>query len=181
MQIIRNLIARVTAVWTLYGYIAQLNAAIKTWPGTNDEIRLRAWLLDHLALVAGVAAKTATTVDDDVVYYMLRIIENDTAWKILYGMISVAGFLRQGISNGQTDPQLEKEPTGDTAAGNFYGAGEEQCDYILALYEIEKSLNIDRSLQVGTSVGQEPKVENPVLIIAAVGLLLQIIQYLRNR
>jgi len=73
MQIIRNLISRVTAVWTLFGYVTQLNAAIKSFPGADDEIRLRAWLLDHLALVAGVAAKTATTVDDDVVYYMLRI------------------------------------------------------------------------------------------------------------
>jgi len=180
MQLIRNLISRITTVWTLYGYVTQFNAAMNTWPGTGDEIRLRAWLLDHLAIVAGVAAKTATTVDDDVVYYMLRIIENDTAWKILFGMISVAGFLRQGISNGQTVPQLEKEPTGDLA-GDSCRPGEEQCDYILALYDIDKSLNIDRSLQVGAKFGQEPKVENPMLIITAVGLLLQIIQYLRNR
>ena len=179
MQILRNFISRVTAVWTLYGYVTQFNAAIKTWPGTGDEIRLRAWLLDHLALVAGVAAKTATTVDDDVVYYMLRIIENDTAWKILFGMISMTGILRQGISNGQTVPQLEKELTGDVAFGDSCCPEKEQCDYILALYEIDKSLNVDAI--VGTTDGRETMVENPMLIISAVGLLLQIIQYLRNR
>ena len=169
MQIIRNLISRVTAVWALYGYVTQFNTAMKTRPGTGDEIRLRAWLLDHLALVAGAAAKTATTVDDDVVYYMLRIIENDTAWKILFNMLSVAAFLRQGLPGDQPFARLE------SATDTLPVADENQPDCILALYEIDKSLQID------AVAGQEPKFENPMLIITAVGLLLQIILFLRNR
>jgi hypothetical protein len=175
MQIIRNLISRVTAAWTLYGYVTQFNAAVKSFPGTGDEIRLRAWLLDHLALITGWVAKTDSPVDDDIVYYMLRIIENDTAWKILFGMISLTGVFRQGTSGSQTVPQLEKEPAGEIASDALCCAEKEQCDCILALYEI------DKSLQIGTVVGQEPKFKNPMLIISAVGLILQIIQYLRSR
>jgi len=167
MQILRNLVSRVTAIWTLYGVVTQLNAALKSFPGTGDEIRLRAWLLDHLAMLASLAAKTATTVDDDVVYYSLRIIENDTAWKILYTILLLTG--------GQTLTQLDT----DTATGSvIFGTGE-QPDLIHALYEIDKSLNLDAT--VGTNVGRETTVENPMLVISAVGLLLQIIQFLRKR
>jgi hypothetical protein len=169
MQILRNLVSRVTTVWTLYGVVTKLNAAVKSYPGTGDEIRLRAWLLDHLALLAGYAAKTATPADDAVIHFSLRIIENDTAWKIIFNMVSITDRLTKGIS---------ETPTGSVAGSVTYG-DETQPDCILALYEIEKSLNIDAT--VGSKVGQEPKVENPLLIISAVGLILQIIQFLRKK
>ena len=160
MQILKNLVSRVTTLWTLYGVVTQINAALKSFPGTGNEIRLRAWLLDHLAILAGLAAKTATSVDDDVVYYSLRIIENDTAWKILYTILLLTG--------GQPLTQLNTETTQSV----IFGTGE-QPDLILALYEIDKSLNMNAT--VGTTV------ENPMLVISSVGLLLQIIQFLRKR
>ena len=169
MQILRNLISRVTTLWTLYGAVTQFNAAVKSYPGTGDEIRLRAWLLDHLALLAGYAAKTATPADDAVVYYALRIIENDTAWKILFNMVTITTSLTKGISD---------TPAGSVADGITYG-DETQPDGILALYEIDKVLSMEAA--VGTKSGQEPKVENPLLIISAVGLILQIIQFLRKK
>jgi len=169
MQILRNLVSRVTTLWTLYGVVTQFNAAVKSYPGTCDEIRLRAWLLDHLALLAGYAAKTATSADDAVIYCALRIIENDTAWKILFNMVLITGNLTKGISDS---------PAGSVADGVTYG-DETQPDGILALYEIDKVLNVNAS--VGARVGQEQKVENPLLIISAVGLILQIIQFLRKK
>jgi hypothetical protein len=162
MQIIRTLISRVTTVWTLYGIVTKINTALKSYPGTVDEIRLRAWLLDHLALLAGLATKTATPVDDAVIYYSLRIIENDTAWKIIYNMLSITNSLRNSGS----------------AVFSASVTGEAQPDCILALYEIDKSLGIDAT--VGTQTDQTPTLENPMLVISAVGLILQIIQFLRR-
>ena len=169
MQIIRNLISRVTTVWTLYSVITQINRALKSYPGTGDEIRLRAWLLDHLALLAGMAAKTATPVDDTVIYYSLRIIENNTAWKIFFNILTITGNLSYSIS----------ETTSGNMANGISVTDEAQPDCILALYEIDKSLNLDAA--VGAKVNRETRVENPILVVSAVGLLLQIIQFLRKR
>ena len=169
MQILRNLISRVTIVWTLYGAVTKINTALKSYPGTGDEIRLRAWLLDHLALLAGLAAQTGTPIDDTVIYYSLRIIENDTAWKIIFNMVSITDRLTTGISETTTGNMTDEMVVSDEA----------QPDCILALYEIEKSLSIDAT--VGTKTGQAENVGNPLLIITAVGLLLQIIQFLRKK
>jgi len=174
MQTIRNLIARVTTVWTLFNLVSQFNSALKSYPGASDEIRLRAWLLDHLALLAGWATKSATPIDDAVVYYSLRIIENDTAWKILFCMLSIAC--------GQTATRMDSvQPViGLTTGSPVFGTGE-QPDCILALYEIDKALDINELRCCDESVDQEPKVENSLLVISAIGLILQIIQFLRKR
>ncbi len=170
MQIVKNLFSRVTAVWSLYGYVTRINTALKTWPGTENEIRLRAWLLDHLALLSGLAAKTVNPVDDAVVYYTLRIVENDTAWKILFNMLSFAGGVC-GVSSGETVPQLDA----GTASGSMAATADNHRDCIRSLYEIGESLGTD------TAVIQTAKVENPMLVISAVGLILQVVQYLRSR
>ena len=169
MQLLRNLISRVTTLWTLYGVVTKINTALKSYPGTGDEIRLRAWLLDHLALLAGLAARSGTPIDDTVVYYTLRIIENDVAWKIIFNMLTLTDSLTTGTS----------ETIAGNATGTMSFADEGQPDCFLALYEIEKTLHLDTT--VGTQASQTENAGNPMLIISAVGLLLQIIQFLRKK
>jgi len=138
---------------------------LKTYPGTENEIRFRAWLLDNLVILSGIAVKTTNTVDDMVVDYTRRIIENDSAWKILFKIVSVANFLRQGNLNNQqitTDAPIFDE--------NDY---EENC--FDSLYEINASLKND------VEGNKEQTVENPLMVISAVGLIFQILQYLQGR
>lgn len=175
MQIFTNLFSRVTAVWSLYGYVSKVNTALKTWPGMENEIRLRAWLLDNLALLSGLATQTTNPVDDAVTYYTIRIIENDTAWKILFNMLSLASGLTNGLTGGETESPIEREtePQADAGAGNMACDSANPTDGIRSLYAIESSLKTESDADQTT--------ENPLLIISAVGLILQIIQYLRNR
>jgi len=181
MQMIKNLFSRVTAVWSLYTYVSKVNAALKSWPGTDNEIRLRAWLLDNLALLSGLATNTANPVDDAITYYTIRIIENDTAWKILFNMLTIATGLSNSLTGGDTqklqiEPQIEL-PT-NTTTGDMPCGGTTQPDCIRSLYEIESSLKTEGD---DATADTEQVVENPLLIISAVGLILQIVQYLRNR
>jgi hypothetical protein len=174
MQIVKNLFSRVTAVWSLYCYVTQVNVVLKSWPGTNNEIRLRAWLLDNLALLSGLVTKTVNPVDDAVVYYTVRIIENDTAWKILYNMLSLANGLRNGITGGETVPAIdgsENTQQSESGIGSQAVLFGTRPNCIQSLGEIENTLKNEA----------DGVVENPLIIISAVGLILQIIQYLRNR
>lgn len=188
MQIIKSLFSRVTAVWSLYGYVTRINAALKSRPGTDDEIRLRAWLLDNLALLAGLATKTVNPVDDAVVFYTIRIIENDTAWKVLYNMLSLAGGVRNMLINDENTAQIEQpvnpEITQNNSPGAVFFDSVATCHTVPSggigsLYEIENALKTDAGASVENNDAQETG--NPLLIISAVGLILQIIQYLRNR
>ena len=160
--------SRISVLWTLFGYVSKVNAVFKTYPGVENEIRFRAWLLDHLAILSGIAAKTANTVDDMIVDYTKRIIENDTAWKILFKIVSVTNFLRLDSLN-------ESQITTDSPVfdENDY---EENC--FDSLYEINASLKNARNENNGN---EEQTVENPLLIISAVGLIIQILQYLQSR
>ena len=177
MQMIKNLFSRVTAVWSLYTYVSKVNAALKSWPGTDNEIRLRAWLLDNLALLSGLATNTANPVDDAITYYTIRIIENDTAWKILFNMLAIATGLSKNLTGGDTQKLQIELPT-NTTTGDMLCDGTTQPDCIRSLYAIESSLKTESD---DATADVEQVVKNPLLIISAVGLILQIIQYLRNR
>ncbi|MCL2347589.1 MAG: hypothetical protein FWC50_04930 [Planctomycetaceae bacterium] len=157
--------SQIGTLWTLFGYISKVNTILKTYPGMENEIRFRAWLLDNLAILSGVATKTANVVDDMIVDYTERIIENDSAWKILFKIVSVANFLRQ-------DGQNKQNITTDSPVFDENDAEEDCFD---SLYDINTSLKNDES------GNKEQTVENPLLVISAVGLIIQILQYLQSR
>jgi len=147
MNFLKNFFARFGTLITVFRIYSRINAAIQDFPGLSSEVKLRAWLLENLGVLSRLALQTTTTIDDMIVLSMTRLIENDTAWKILTRMIYVA------------EP-LIKNDAEQTQELHFY------------------SHSLD---EINASLVEEEPVENPLLILSAVGLLLQILQFLRLR
>ena len=148
MSFLKNCFSRITSLMLIYRIWSQIHAALQSFPGFQCEVRLRAWLLDHLTVLSTLAIQTENTIDDAVLRIMKQVIENDKTWLVVFRMIYLA------------EPLLIA-PTGEDSITN--------TTYGNALEQIRQTLE------------QDEEVKNPLLILSAVGLLLQIIQILRMR
>ena len=155
MNFLKNFFARFGTLITVFRIYSRINAAIQDFPGLSCEIKLRAWLLENLGVLSRLALQTTTKIDDIIVLSMTRLIENDTAWKILTRMIHVA------------EPLIQTEPL---------PLIENDAEQTQELHFYSHSLD-----EINASLVEEEPVENPLLILSAVGLLLQILQFLRFR
>jgi len=115
--------------------IIGLYQLVKSWPGTNDPAKLRAWVLAALKDGKILALATSNTIDDKAIDTAIMIVENDVAW----------GFVRNIIYR-------------DSTLSRF----------------IPK---VDCEL-IADSVGDDT--ENPVLILNAVLLILQIVKFFKK-
>ena len=64
-------------------------AGVGTPPPIDDEAGLRKWITELAMVLGDIADKTKTTVDDAVVAFCLRLVNNDDAWTIGYTILKL--------------------------------------------------------------------------------------------
>ncbi len=72
-------------------------------PDVDDESALRAWLEEMLGLLAWIAARTRTSVDDEVVAGLTTLVEDEEKWGIFHPLIVKLlgdGVIGEAMSRG---------------------------------------------------------------------------------
>lgn len=146
MSFLKSLLSRFTCFFVICRVVSQVHVALRSFPGFQCDVKLRAWLLENLAVLSTLAIQTENTIDDAVIGVMTRVIENEKTWLVISRLINLAEPLLIDTTGEESTPNIT------------YG---------------------DALTRIGQTLEEEQEVENPLLILSAVGLLLQIIQILR--
>jgi hypothetical protein len=97
--------ANLKSAWKFAQIAYELNRIRAKYPGLDDEIRLRAWLLESVAYLGVFADATPNKIDDAIVYYVDCIIADEKAWKIIYASMCLAnGLVTREITKDDIEP-----------------------------------------------------------------------------
>jgi hypothetical protein len=149
MNFLKNLWSKVTGLYSYLTLWRKVSALTGSFPGTEDENKLRLWIIAEADNFAPVAAATATPVDDTIVHWVKTIALKEKAFKAIYSLLTLG---------------CELIPKGEPVYGQSDG------------FSVPE--------KVGEAVHEsldDETVGNPLIVIAAIGLLLQVIMFLRDR
>jgi hypothetical protein len=79
-----SLFSNLKSVLKLIAFIKEIKKIKDAYPGVQDEILLRAWIVTNVSHLTAFTQTTGNVVDDALAYYVGLIIENDETWGILY-------------------------------------------------------------------------------------------------
>ena len=139
----RTFFGRVCDLFTYGRTLSQIRKWWSSYPGLSDSSVLRAWLRPVIVELTELASKTSVQFDDRIADALLRFLDNDHLWNILYESIQI---MMESFPNKKTDELME-------------------------IVEIP----VDSSHQL-VHAARLVRPENPLLVISAAGLLLQIVQ-----
>jgi hypothetical protein len=91
--------------WSLIKLIREWNAIRASYPGLDDEDKLRHWLLTNATKLTAFAKITTTAIDDAATAYVFTILDRDETWKIMYNTLRLACGLRTGEAVYGTEPR----------------------------------------------------------------------------
>ena len=135
------------SVLTWIGILSKAQMLVNTFPGMDDQDKLRLWVIANADNFQPVVDKTPNKIDDMVLNAIRRVALNQNAFNAIFNLMLLAY---------EWVPISEKEPI-------FGGKELDSVKGFTALLE-----------------GDEP-VENPVLIISAVAIILQVIMFIRSQ
>jgi hypothetical protein len=147
MKTIFNFFARIKGMWQLSGIALKVTNYAATYPGYSDSTKLRRWLRPALLDLSVLAALTETTIDDQIAWAALKIVDSDKSWAAVYSLIVIASETNGVLIPGSDDM---------------------------------KSIALDVVDTTETILG-DVSTENPALILAAIGLLIQILQLFKSK
>ncbi len=128
---------------------------MKKYPGMEDSKLLRSWIRPIVLRLVIFTEETSISWDDPMMEALLRILDSDQGWSVVYSTLQLIHGRRTQEVNTNTVSSVESLCESES----------------FDTYPME---NI-------TQIASEMNPENPMLIIAGIGLLLQIIQFIRSR
>lgn len=128
---------------------------MKKYPGMEDSQRLRSWVRPIVLRLVIFTEETAISWDDPIMETLLRILDSEQGWSVVYSTLQM-----------------------------IYGRDAKEVD-VRSLTDVGTLCESEASnvspMENLTQIAREMNPENPMLIIAGVGLLLQLIQFIRSR
>jgi hypothetical protein len=152
---IHTAVTYVKAIRTIRGWIAD-------YPGMTSGPRLREWLRRVVNDISVLASQSSFQFDDAVVTLLRQLIDNDVIWSILNESIR--------LICGEKSLGDAAIPGGATA---LYGSG-------FSYNNIDSYTTRDPSHRL-TETAESMQLGNPTLILAAIGLLLQIVRFIHEQ
>lgn len=128
---------------------------MKKYPGMEDSKLLRSWIRPIVLRLVIFTEETSISWDDPMMEALLRILDSDQGWSVVY--------LTLQLIHGRHAQEVNIDTVSSV---------ESFCE--------SESLNAYPMENI-TQIAREMNPENPMLIIAGIGLLLQIIQFIRSR
>ena len=153
MEFLKNIWAKITGsisgIGQYLGLISSLKVLKDTFPGIEDEAKLRTWVITQTNNFTPFALKTDNQVDDKVLVSVRNIALNEKAFSAIYNLMRLA---------------YELVPNDDPLYGQ---------SLIGALETVVEA--------IGYNVGENDDPGDVLTILAAIGLLIQVIRFLRER
>jgi hypothetical protein len=208
MQFLNLFRIKILSLLAWLGFAGKIHALAASFPGMDDEERVRLWVLENADGLQSFAVKTDTLIDDKILATIQQIAHSPKMFPVIfrlmkqaYDCLPVAGqepvfgkadFISRGnadhISRGDAKSAESTEITKGTT--NEFSASSAPLREMknTSLRETETAGDAGIAEAAGGDLAQFADaiidgevVENPVLILSAVGLLLQVIMLIRSR
>lgn len=90
MEFFKNLWNKITSAFSYFGILSRVRKLADTFPGVEDQEKLRLWIIKTADEFVPVVAKTDTPIDDKIVEWVQRIAVNEKAFAAIYNLALVA-------------------------------------------------------------------------------------------
>lgn len=141
------------SIFQYFGLLNQVQKLIATFPGIENRSELRIWIIEQADGFAPLAAKTPTQIDDRIIFWVKTIALKERAFGAIYSLLLL------GYEMLPRDPDETTEPIFGAESGNL----------------------VAEILDDVTNDGEESNPGDILTIIAAIGLMIQVIRLLRER
>ncbi|MDR1491461.1 MAG: hypothetical protein LBT05_01875 [Planctomycetaceae bacterium] len=155
---LKTMIAGVKYVWQYAPTLTSALRRLAKYPGLDDSEQLRLWLRPLVLDFSVLTSLTKNTIDDVISRTAIQIIDNAKAWTAVYSLATL-------VNDNQNNGTVKVLPV-------------ENSENNEKIFDVDYLRN--KVAEAYYDVTDEIRVENPALIISAIGLIIQLIQLLRK-
>jgi lipoate synthase len=152
---LKTIVTGVKYVWQYAPTLTSMLRRLAEYPGLDDSEKLRLWLRPLVLDFSVLTSLTKNTIDDVISRTAIQIIDNAKAWTAVYSLAML-------VNDNQNEGTVK----------------------VLPVENNEKISDVDdlrnKVAEAYYNVTDEIRVENPTIIISAIGLIIQLIRLLRK-